>query len=134
MKVRMTKTIGDEDGKKAIDYSGWGDFAANAEMQGWYPETTYNGETVWRSNYSPAFNDVYNPKTPNIRGHLAIIQRPDKKFDVAIRDNQYRILQKPLEGASPQLIQDYLTNAQSTVAQRNNRVVSNTPSLVMLSK
>lgn len=123
MKVRITKSNDEGDSKsssKEALFAAWGDQAATAKNQGWYPETSVNGVTTYRSNYSPAFNDVIiNPITKE-KGHIALIGNNNQKFNIVIRDNNGNIVHTIASSQTPQDVQTYLTNAQGIPQQRVN--------------
>lgn len=115
-------------------YSAWGDHAQTAFDQGFYPKSSwFNNGTVYASNYDAPFNHVYNPKTPNESAELAFIGYPNKTFDIVIRDKTGNIVHTINKGVSPDFVQDYISNSNSTVAQRNARVLKNTKPIMIAS-
>ncbi len=105
-------------------YSSWGSSADLIKSQGFYPETTQpNGVTVFRSNYSPAFNDVAIPGEKE-KGHIAVIGNKNKTFDIVIRNSNGDVKQLLAKSQTPEDAQTFLT--QSIVGTRNNAVLKNT--------
>lgn len=104
-------------------YKAWGNLADLAAGQGWYPETTFNGETTYRSNYNPVFNNVLIPKE-NSYGHIALIGRDNQKFDVVIRDKTGNIKQYISKYQSPEQVQAYITSMKGNVGQRNSNAIT----------
>lgn len=106
-------------------YSAWGDQADKAASQGWYPETDFNGEVTYRSNYNHAFNNVIIP-TQKENGHVALIGHPNQKFDIVIRDSKRNIVHYVYKGITPNDVQTYITNENSNVAKRNMSILKGT--------
>ena len=121
MKLRVTKPTSNTDA-----YAAWGNQAPIAKQQGWFPETSLNGQTVYRSNYSPAFNNIVLPNQPNQKGHIALIGSNNKKFDVVIRDNNGNIQSTIFKGITPDEVQKYITSQNSLVSTRAEMIKNNT--------
>jgi hypothetical protein len=125
VKIRVTKTtIGDDKMNAATQkaYSAWGGQANTAISQGFYPETSYDDVTVFRSPYYHAFNNVVIPNSKDL-GHIAFLGHNNQTFDIVIRDKTGNIVHYINKGLSPDQVQQYLTNQRSTVAQRNNSIL-----------
>lgn len=130
-----TGSILDKGNQRPDAYAAWGNQAQTAQGQGWYPETSYNGETTYRSNFSPVFNDVVIPDTPNEKGHIALIGNNNHQFNVVIRDKKGNVRHTIFKGISPDEVQNYLTKATGNVAMRNNSVLRRTmPTSIIASK
>lgn len=120
MKIRVASS-GGNDNRDA--YAAWGSQSALAKQQGFYPETTYNGNTVYRSPYYAAFNNVVIPNQKDL-GHIAFIGNGNQKFDIVISDSKGNIQHTISQGITPDEVQQYITNQNSTVAQRNNSILN----------
>jgi hypothetical protein len=106
-------------------YSAWGDYAKQAQSQGWFPETSYDHFTVYKSPYGTAFNKVM--LGGGKYGNIALIgDNNSKTFDIVIRDSDNQPVHTIYKGISPKDAQTYLTNANSIIAQRNNSIIQGT--------
>ncbi len=135
MKIRVTKpTPTTDDGKKPTvasnQFAAWGSAAPVAQSQGWFPETTHNGVTIYRSNYSPAFNALINPVTKQ-KNHIAVIGNPNQSMDIVIRDNDGNIVQTIAKAQSPNAVQTYLS---SVVGTRQNAIARTTTPIDIATK
>ncbi len=129
MKIRITNTNSDGGNKPNPLYAAWGNQAQNAISQGWYApdKPDINGAVVYRSPYFQAFNNVVIPNQKQF-GHIALIGHPNQTFDIAIRDANNNVQSYIKQGISPDQVQQYITSNNSTVAQRNNKVIAGTNS------
>ena len=97
----------------------WGDSAKTAKEQGWYAATEpdSNGAVTFRTAYDAPFStvDIPNDKKP---GYVAIVGRPNGKFDVVINHADGNLEHNVLQQVSPSDVQKWLTSPDNTIAQR----------------
>jgi hypothetical protein len=129
----ITQNIEDNHNKQ-VDISSyftpWGDQSMTAQKQGWYPESIFPDQTVYRARYNAPFNTVVIPGEQQ-PGHLALIGHPNQKFDVVIRNSNGDIKQTIFKAISPQDVQTWLTSPQNTVSQRVTQIAADPSTLVM---
>jgi hypothetical protein len=91
--------------KKDNSYDMWGDQAAVAKEQGWYPEINFGNEIHYKSKYDNAFNKVIVPGQQN--GYIGVIGYPNNKMDVVIKDAKGNVIRTVVKQGSPQDVQNY---------------------------
>lgn len=103
-------------------YAPFGQYAKMFKDEGWYPEMSYNGVTVYRSNFQGPHNQVMLNGKPT--GHIAFLGNSNGKFSVVIRDDKGNIVHTIATNQTPDALAAYTKNDISPVAVRNNRIIS----------
>jgi hypothetical protein len=98
-------------------FQAWGDHAADAQKEGWYPVSWNNETTEYRNQYNNQMNQVQLPNT-NERGYISAIGGKNGLFDLVIKDPKGNTLQYIHKGVPVQTVRNYFTSPQSTIAQR----------------
>jgi hypothetical protein len=109
-------------------YQPFGELDKTFQSEGWYPESTSQGQTTYRSGYNNAFNDVQ--VDANNKGHIALIGNKNGLFDIVIRDNQGNSKLTIAKQVSPNDVHTWVTKQGSLVDQRQNKVAMVTPPTV----
>lgn len=89
--------------------------------QGWYPESSSSDHTIFLNKYNGPFNDVIIPGEEK-KGSIALIGKKGNKFDIIIRKNNGDIKDYIHKNVSPEDVQDYIQNNQSTIQQRIDKI------------
>jgi hypothetical protein len=102
-------------------FRAWGDLSKVAQGQGWQP-TSWNADTTtFINNYDSGLNRVQLPD--GSLGHIAIQGGNNNGlFSIMIRDKKGNVVKEINKGLNAKQVQDYLTNQNSTIAQRQRSV------------
>lgn len=115
-------------------FSYWGNQANTAFQQGWRPSESGADYARFRSNYNAPFNDVFIPDSPNERGRIEVIGKKGNKMDIVISDKQGKIRHTVYANVTPDFVQNYMTNNQSTVQQRMDNIANKRLSAISINK
>jgi hypothetical protein len=99
----------------------WGNQSQIAQKQGWLPAESGNDYVRYKQAYNAPFNDVVIPNTKE-KGSLQVIGKKGNKMDIVITDNTGAIRHVINRDVTPEFVQDYMSNANSTIAQRMNNI------------
>lgn len=123
------RAIGDETKKPSAEtqkfieesWALWGEQSDAVKQEGWYPQykDPSNRVVTFRTNYEQAFNNVRINGEQEL-GHVAILGKPDKTFDVVVRSNTGVIKSYIYQNAPAAAIQSWLTASGNAVGTRKS--------------
>lgn len=89
--------------------------------QGWYPSESSADHTIFKNRYNTTFNDVVIPNEKE-KGSIALIGKKGNKFDIIIQKKNGDIESYVQKNVTPEDVQNYIQNSQSTIQQRVDRI------------
>jgi hypothetical protein len=100
-------------------YALWGKMQDAAKGQGWYPTVKDPNTNVvtFITDYDAPFNTVFIPGEKD-HGHVEILGKPDKTFDVVVKTAGGKLTNRIYQNASPETVQGWITSQSNTVAKR----------------
>lgn len=111
--------------QRADLFTPFGDTKNVALEQGWYPSESSSDHTIFQNRYNGPFNDVVIPvkgQAQPEKGSIALIGKKGNKFDIIVRRQNGDIDSYIQKDATPQDVQDYIQNKQSTIQQRVDKI------------